>query len=473
MGMITDFYTENEKKIDEIIVAEKKHIIHSLLLINIDNLYKINEELGIEEADSVLKMVGEEIKNFFKGTDVVAQINLGEYAVLIQNPKSINDIEKICDRMLKHIKALSFDNISISCSVGISVYPFHGKNYESLRTNAYQALIRAKANGKNCYRVYESALTKAKFSNYLFEGDYDDFDYRILDENAWDKYFMDVSLQLFHYDSNIYACLNSLLEIFSLYHGFNRAFIVTNIEHDLYDKKMMSFSMPGYELAQGEFLDVIRNDLINRLYDEKGKYGIVRRDMPAADIEIMNYMDDTKTNELLYFGVMSEGEFVGGIVFENVDGDYSKVGASQMMSISTQLDAILNYALLSKNFRGSKELFSKIEMFEGMEACVYIIDQNSHTVEYMNKKAIDACGMDFAGKKCFDILQENDKPCADCPMAYMDVNDLKANCRKECLNHSTCKWSTNLYSWVSARDNKGKVLLISIDSENVFEALKE
>lgn len=473
MGLANELYSEAERNIDNILLSENKHVIHSLLVINIDDLYRLNEKLGVEETDAILNMISEIIKNFFKGTDIVAQINLGEYAILIQNPKSVNDIEKICDRMLKHISEISFNGVSVSCSIGIAVYPFHGKSYASLKTNAYQALMRAKSNGKNCYRVFEAALTKARFSNYIFNGDYEDFDYRNLNEDAWDKYFMEVSLQLFHYDSNIYSCLNSLLEIFCLYHGFNRAFILTNQNHDLYDKKRLSFSMPGYELPSNEYLDLIRNDLVTRLYEEKGKYGVVRTNKPSEDVEIMNYMNDTNVSEILFFSLLSDGDFYGGIVFENTNDDYSKVQPYELMKISRQIDSILMYALLSMNYRGSKELFSKIEMFEGMGACVYIIDSTSYSIEYMNEKAIMACENNFVGRKCYDVIANGNCVCDQCPLNLMDVDNTKANCRKDCLNHSTGKWSTNLYSWLSGRDNKGKVLLISIDSDNVFDVLGE
>jgi len=462
-------YNEQEKIIDNILKTENRHVIHGMFIINLDNFFVINNALGVEKGNEILLVINEVIKNFFKGTDVVAQLKFGEYAVLIQNPRTINDIERICDKILTNIADLSFDGISITASIGIAVYPFHGKTYDDLKLNAYQALTRAKSNGKNCYRIYEAALTKANFSSFLFGGDYDDFDYRNLNESAWDRYFMDVSMQLFHYDSNIYACLNSLLEIFCLYHGFNRGYIVTNSEHSLYDKKRLDFSMPGYELPANDLIDVLRNDLVLRLYDEKGKFGIVRTDLPSEDIEIMNYMQDTNVSELLFFAIIVNDHFMGGIVYENVEDCYSDMSSEQMLTISNQVDSILTYSLLSKKYRSSKELFSKIEMFEGMGCAIYIIDYDSHVVEYMNDYAIKSAGLSMVGKKCYELIREKECVCSNCPLSKMNPDDVRSNQRLEYVNHSTGKWGTNMYSWLSPRDNKGKVLLISMDIDNTFE----
>ena len=278
MEQLNGVYNEQEVLMNKIVTSESRHVIHGLLLFNVDNLTMLNELIGVEKADEVLGLVNDKVKNFFRGTDIVAKLKWGEYAVLIQIPKAINDVEKIAEKVLKYIASGDFGGVEITASIGISVYPFHGNTYEELKTTAYQALRRAKANGKDCYRLYEAALTKARFSNFLFEGNYDDFDYRNLNENAWDKYFMDVSLQLFHYDSNIYASMNSLMEIFCLYHGYNRAFIVSDFEHSSYDLKNMDFTLPGFELPKNELADVLKKDLVIRLYEEYGDYGLVRKE---------------------------------------------------------------------------------------------------------------------------------------------------------------------------------------------------
>ena len=114
---------------------------------------------------------------------------------------------------------------------------------------------------------------------------------------------------------------------------------------------------------------------------------------------------------------------------------------------------------------------SKIEMFEAIPAEVYILDFKNKCIEYMNSRAIELAGASSIGDKCYKILHNNKIECADCPVRDMDINDPKANARVETFNFSTCKMVLNLYSWISGKDNKGKVLLISVDVENLFKEL--
>ena len=110
-------------------------------------------------------------------------------------------------------------------------------------------------------------------------------------------------------------------------------------------------------------------------------------------------------------------------------------------------------------------------MFEGMGASVYLIDANTNVIEYMNENAVQNSGEFIVGKKCYKTLQNSECRCEDCPLAKMDIDDSKANQRKDAFNYSTNRWSANLYSWVSGRDNKGKALLLSIDMDDVFSML--
>jgi len=468
-----DIYSENEQKIDYILKNENDHVIHAMFIFNVDNLYEINQKFGMKVGDDILDKIEEKICSFFKGTDISAKIKDDEFIALIKRPKSITDIEKIAQKILKNIREINIDGFVVTVSVGISVYPFHGKSYLELREKAYQALKRVKSNGKNDYRLFDSALTKVGFSNFVFGGDYYDFDYRNLAEENWDRYFMDVSLQLFHYESNIYTCINSLLEIFCIYHGFNRSFIITSLEHTESDDRNMNFTIHGFEVENNSITQLIRQDLISRLNDEYHNYGYISNDYPSTDNEIMNYMSDMNDNEMLYFSLKWNDEFVGAAVLENAEVTKSKFQIQKLEKVYNQFNTFFSYALLSKNYRASKELLSKIEMFEGMGSNIFVIDSASYSIEYMNERAAINTGYTAIGKKCYSVIGNCNSPCEDCPINNMDINDSKANYRKDCFNHSSKCWSANMYSWVSGRDNKGKLLLNSIDFDNMFEALKK
>ena len=465
------FYNELEELIDTVIKAEKDRIIHALLIFNLDNFADINTCVGIEGGNEILDLISSKLSEFFKGTDIVAKLRGDEYAVLIRNIRTITDVEKLCENILRSVSEIRVNDITITSSIGVSVYPFHGNTYEELKDKAYQALMRAKANGKDGYRIYESALTKAKFSEFVLNGFYGEIDYRVMKDNDWDKYIMDVSRQLFRYDSNIYSSINSILEIFCLYYGFSRAFVLTSKEHSIYDAKRMEFTIPGYEYPNLDLMHTLKQDLVLRLHDDYDECVLVRLDDPYTDPEIIQYMRDMGDCELLFFAVKDEGRFIGGVVFENTEDDGSRINLNELAKISNQIGAIISYALIAGRFMASKDLMSKIEMFEGIPADIYIIDSKNHCIEYMNSSAIEQAGVSAIGEKCYKILHNNKLECADCPLRKMDINDPTANERVSTFNFSTCKLVLNLYSWISGRDNKGEALLISVDVENLFSEI--
>ena len=462
------FYNELEELIDTVIKAEKDRNIHALMIFNLDNFADVNNTVGIEGGNEILDLISSKLSEFFKGTDIVAKLRGDEYAVLIRNIRAITDIEKLCENILRSVSEISVSDTCVTSSIGVSVYPFHGITYEELKDKAYQALMRAKANGKDGYRIYESALTKAKFSEFVLNGFYDEINYNVMKDNDWDKYIMDVSRQLFRYDSNIFSSINSILEIFCLYHGFCRSFVLTEREHSQYDEKKLEFAIPGYEYPNSELMHALKQDLILRLYEDYDECGLVRLDDPYTDPEIIQYMKDMGDCELLFFAIKDEGRFIGGIVFENSDDDGSRIGMNELAKISNQIGAIVSYALIAERFLASKDLMSKIEMFEGIAADIYIIDSKNHCIEYMNSSAIEQAGVSSIGDKCFKVLHNNKVECADCPLRKMDIDDPTSCQRVQTFNFSTCKLVLNLYSWISGRDNKGKALLISVDVENLF-----
>lgn len=465
------FYNEMEEMIDSVIKAENGHEIHGLLIFNLDNFGEINKMVGIEGGDEILDIISSKLGDFFKGTDIVAKLKGDEYAVLVRNIRSINDIEKLSDKILRSVSEIKVEDTTITSTIGVALYPFHGEEYADLKNCAYQALMRAKANGKNGYRIYESALTKAKFSEYMYNGTYGEFDYSVMNDSEWDKYFTDVSRQLFRYDSNIYTSINSLLEIFCLYYGFNRAYVVTNEDHTEYEERRMEFAMPGYEYIRSDLLNLLRMDLVARLYEDYDVCGIVHSDDEYIDPEVLSYMKDIGDKELLFFAIKDEGRFIGGIVFENAEEETARISLNGLAKLSDQMNTVISYALIAKRFKSSKDLMSKIEMFEAIPAEVYILDFKNKCIEYMNSRAIELAGASSIGDKCYKILHNNKIECADCPVRNMDLNDPKANARVETFNFSTCKMVLNLYSWISGKDNKGKVLLISVDVENLFKEL--
>lgn len=453
-----------ENQINEILNSGEDKIIHGFLLCNIDHFASINDRYGREKADAILDEIDFFIRNFFRGSDIKGRVRGDEYEILVRKPNSLSDIEVIAEKFLAAISEKQFAGVNISLTVGISVFPFHGTAYRQLKEKAYQALVRAKHTKGNSYRIFDAALTKTMYSDFVLNKTEGESDFRRLNEDEWDKYFVNVSLQLLHDDSNVFMAMNSILEIMCLYYGFNRAFVVTSDAVNPDSANTSEFYLPGAKQIDPDLSVPLRKDLVARLLEERGPYGIVNKNESIFDGEIKNYMDDFGCSEIMYFINNISDKMTGAIVFESADENNAPVYVKNMEKLAEQVLIVWSYIYLSFEMNGSKEILSKVKMFEDMDADVYIINAKSLYVEYMNEHAMSH-SKGLLEKKCYEMIHGTDTPCENCPLNKCKNGEKGVSSRIECFNPSSCSWAIHLYSGLSGKDDESRLLLVSVDMD--------
>ncbi len=135
----------------------------ALAYIDLDHFKPINDKFGHHVGDSVLTIVAERLQAAVRGCDIVARLGGDEFAALIEDIESDQDIIPIIERVLNSISVPIFVNgqkIEISCSIGISLYPRDG-DIEKLIVCADTAMYKAKENGKNQFKFYDSEIASA------------------------------------------------------------------------------------------------------------------------------------------------------------------------------------------------------------------------------------------------------------------------------------------------------------------------
>ncbi len=147
-----------EQKIKEIVEnSQRTTKTHTLFIIDIDNFKNINDKLGHQFGDKVITELAKELKNMFRSCDVVGRIGGDEFFAFMKDISDKQDIvkkaEKICKAFTKTYEKDGKKD-SISASVGIAIYPKHGKDFDALYKNADVALYETKVNGKNGYTIY-------------------------------------------------------------------------------------------------------------------------------------------------------------------------------------------------------------------------------------------------------------------------------------------------------------------------------
>ena len=134
----------------------------ALLLIDLDHFQIINESLGHNIGDQLLKLIGERLSSNLDESMTLARLGGDEFGLLsedcVQSDQASNLAQKLLDS-LSEAFVIGSETLFISASIGISLFPEDGNTVEKLLRNADSALFRAKSSGRQTFSFYSQEMT--------------------------------------------------------------------------------------------------------------------------------------------------------------------------------------------------------------------------------------------------------------------------------------------------------------------------
>jgi diguanylate cyclase (GGDEF)-like protein/PAS domain S-box-containing protein len=128
-----------------------------LLFLDLDRFKDINDSLGHSVGDLLLQEVAERLKAWGREQDTVARLGGDEFLIALTNVKDTPDAAVAAERLMEAMTAefvIQGHSLNVSCSIGISIFPEHGADCETLIKNADAAMYSAKAVGRNNFRFF-------------------------------------------------------------------------------------------------------------------------------------------------------------------------------------------------------------------------------------------------------------------------------------------------------------------------------
>ncbi|MDO3381682.1 bifunctional diguanylate cyclase/phosphodiesterase [Gilvimarinus algae] len=141
--------------------CRRDHTKLAVLFIDLDNFKPVNDNLGHNAGDILLKEVGGRIKSCIRSYDTVARYSGDEFIVILHDVREAKTPVAVAQQIIDTIsRAFLIDGNQIFCgaSIGISLYPDDGDNVEALVSNADQAMYEVKRSGRNGWQFFTRTM---------------------------------------------------------------------------------------------------------------------------------------------------------------------------------------------------------------------------------------------------------------------------------------------------------------------------
>ena len=137
--------------------AERSRESFALMFVDLDNFKPVNDKHGHRIGDDLLKEVAKRLTGSVRKSDTVARTGGDEFVIVLHELEGAADAAMVGRKILDELSRTFFiegQELDISCSIGISVYPENGKTVARLMANADAAMYHAKRTGRNRYRFF-------------------------------------------------------------------------------------------------------------------------------------------------------------------------------------------------------------------------------------------------------------------------------------------------------------------------------
>lgn len=174
----------------------------AVLSVDLDHFRYINESLGHDRGDQLLKAVADRVFSLVRRDDQVARLEGDEFVVVLSHIDLPENAGMVANKIIERIREpflIDGHEVFTGCSIGVSVYPTCGDDAKTLMKNAEAALSRAKAIGRNNYQYYTVEMNKLRVEQMQMEYEL----HQALEQKQWRIQYLPVTSRQ---SSDVVAC---------------------------------------------------------------------------------------------------------------------------------------------------------------------------------------------------------------------------------------------------------------------------
>jgi diguanylate cyclase (GGDEF)-like protein len=190
----------HEKMAETLELAKRQATSFAIMFLDLDQFKRINDTLGHSVGDDLLRIIAQRLTRSMRPDDIAGSAPAGgterdvcrqggdEFIVLLNGVASEQDAAKAANRLLATLAqpiSIGAQDIFVSASIGIVLYPRDGQDLDTLLKNADVAMYHAKAQGRNCFFFYQDSMRAASAQRLSLENDLR----KALEEEQFELYY--------------------------------------------------------------------------------------------------------------------------------------------------------------------------------------------------------------------------------------------------------------------------------------------
>jgi len=136
--------------------ARRNKSTMAVMYLDLDGFKQVNDTLGHDAGDTLLRMVADRLVAAVRQEDTVARLGGDEFVIALWESNHADGVARLASKVIHAVSQpyrIQGRGVNITASVGIGIYPMHGEKVETLMKSADLALYEAKHAGKNNYRI--------------------------------------------------------------------------------------------------------------------------------------------------------------------------------------------------------------------------------------------------------------------------------------------------------------------------------
>lgn len=152
--------------------ADRHKRLVAVMFLDLDRFKSINDTLGHSVGDALLKQVAQRLKTCVRDGDLVARLGGDEFAIVLPDLDQPDSVSSIASKLLEYLVApfhVGNHELHISMSIGISLYPRDGRQFEKLLKHADTAMYSAKNAGRDTFRFFTHEMGVQMVENMVLE----------------------------------------------------------------------------------------------------------------------------------------------------------------------------------------------------------------------------------------------------------------------------------------------------------------